>query len=220
MAQIFHPSMNTISRVTIFGFLFFVAGALVLGNFIARSPYATQATVIKDQPVPFSHAHHVGDAGLDCRYCHTSVETSSHAGLPPSKTCMNCHSQLWTESAMLEPVRESYKTGEPLEWTRVHDLPDFVYFNHAIHVNKGVACATCHGDVSKMPLMYREHTLHMEWCLSCHRNPEDFVQPGNTVFNVGKDAWKNNSEQDNKDLAAWLENHSVDKKTNCTTCHR
>ena len=126
-----------------------------------------------EQPVPFSHAHHVGGLGIDCRYCHTTVETSSFANIPPTKTCMNCHSQIWSTSPTLEPVRASFRTGESIRWTRVYDLPDFVYFNHSIHVNKGVGCESCHGRVDQMPLTWQENSLQMEWCLDCHRNPRE-----------------------------------------------
>ena len=157
---------------SVFGGVFLVAGGfLVLGQ-IVRSPYATNAGVIKDQPVPFSHAHHVGDDGIDCRYCHAGAETSSFAGLPPTQTCMNCHAYVWRKADALAPVHESYRTGEPIAWNRVNDLPDFVYFDHSIHVQKGVACRTCHGEVDTMPLMWRESTLLMEWCLACHRAPK------------------------------------------------
>ena len=138
----------------------------------------------KPQPVPFSHQHHVTGLGIDCRYCHTSVETSSFAGIPPTKTCMNCHSQIWTNAQLLEPVRASYKSGESLQWTRVNQLPDFVYFNHSIHVNKGVGCNTCHGPVDQMPLMYQQESLQMEWCLGCHRAPENNLRPRDQVFNM------------------------------------
>ena len=140
--------------------------------------------VRRPQPVPFSHQHHVAGLGIDCRYCHTSVETSSFAGIPPTKTCMNCHAQIWTNAALLEPVRESYKTGKSLVWTRVNDLPDFAYFNHSIHINKGVGCNTCHGPVDRMPLMYNQASLQMEWCLECHRAPEKNLRPRDQVFNM------------------------------------
>ena len=166
--QIFHRSTNTLSRATIYGAVFVVAALFWAG---ADSALALRhlCRSAKPQPVPFSHQHHVAGLGIDCRYCHTSVETSSFAGIPPTKTCMNCHSQIWTNAALLEPVRESYRSGKSLEWTRVNELPDFVYFNHSIHVNKGVGCNTCHGPVDHMPLMYKHASLQMEWCLECHR---------------------------------------------------
>lgn len=216
MPQIFHPSFNTISRVSIFGAVLFVAAAIGLAALVVRSPYATEAEVIQPQPVPFSHAHHVGDIGLDCRYCHTSVEDSSFAGIPPTETCMGCHSQLFADSELLAPVRESFETGEPLEWTRVHDLPDFAYFDHSIHVHKGIACVTCHGRVDRMPLMWREATLHMEWCLDCHRDPAKFIRAKDAVFDM---EW---TPPDNRpDIGEELvEAYHVQSKTNCSVCHR
>lgn len=179
MSQIFHPSTNTFSKVTIFGGVFILAAAAWIFLTLERSPYVTQAKVVREQKVPFSHRHHVSQLGIDCRYCHTSVEESNFAGIPPTKTCMTCHSQIHATAEMLEPVRESWRMGKSLEWVRVHDLPDYVYFNHSIHVKKGIGCETCHRPVSKMPLTWREHSLNMEWCLSCHRHPEDFVRPKN-----------------------------------------
>ncbi|REK18769.1 MAG: cytochrome C [Planctomycetota bacterium] len=214
MPQVFHPSMNTISRVTIFGAVLIVAGLLAVVFTIVRSPYITEVNVVREQPVPFSHQHHVGDVGLDCRYCHTSVEDSSFAGIPPTATCMNCHSQLFADSEMLEPVRESYRTGTPLEWTRVSDVPDFVYFNHSVHVRKGVACVTCHGDVAKMPLMWREHTLFMQWCLDCHWHPEQYVGSPQAVFASGSSG---DRQRVAEDLSAVVE---VESQTSCYTCHR
>jgi hypothetical protein len=164
MAQIFHPSTNTISRVTIFGGLILLIAVVTGLATINESPYITEVGVARTQPVPFSHKHHVGDDGIDCRYCHTSVEESSFAGIPPTKTCMNCHTQIWPDSPILEPVRESFRTGKSIQWTRVHNLPGFVYFNHSIHVHKGIGCVTCHGRVDRMPLMWRENTLYMDWC--------------------------------------------------------
>ena len=170
MAQIFHRSTNTIARVSIFGAIFFVAGLLYLFDQVNRSPWVTEARVAREQPIQFSHERHVAGNGIDCRYCHTSVEDSAFAGIPPTKTCMNCHSQIFSNSPYLEPVRESFRSGKSIAWTRVHDLPDFVYFNHSIHVAKGVGCTTCHGQVDRMPLMWREKSLQMDWCLDCHRS--------------------------------------------------
>lgn len=182
--QIFHASTNTIAKLSIFGGLFIAVGLLFLILGIQRSSYVTQAGVAREQPVQFSHQHHVGGIGIDCRYCHTSVETAASAGIPPTKTCMNCHSQIWLSSPYLEPVRESWKTNKPLKWNRVHDLPDFAYFDHSIHVAKGVGCSTCHGRVDRMPLMWQNASLQMEWCLECHRNPEKFIRPKSEIFNM------------------------------------
>jgi hypothetical protein len=182
MPQIFHRSSNSIAKVTIVGVLLIVAGTIVFILTLPRTPYEDEEKLAKVQPVPFSHEHHVRGLGIDCRYCHASVETAAFAGLPASRTCMTCHSQIWTEAPILEPVRESFRTDKPLDWTRIHDLPDFVYFNHSIHIAKGVACVTCHGPVETMPLMYRENSLNMEWCLSCHRDPARKIGPKEAVF--------------------------------------
>ena len=216
MSQIFHPSTNTISRVSIYGAIFLVAGALWIMQQVNRSSYVTQAFVAREQPVPFSHAHHVGDVGIDCRYCHTSVETSAFAGIPPTKTCMNCHAQLYSDSPTLEPVRESFRTGMPIVWTRVHDLPDFVYFDHSIHVNKGVACVTCHGRVDRMALTWQEASLQMEWCVGCHRHPERAVQPRDTITRLD---WQPASDRATVGLRLAKE-YNVRTRTDCSTCHR
>jgi hypothetical protein len=177
MAQIFHRSANSIAKASILGGLILVVGLLWAALQLQRSPYFTYAGVARPQPVPFPHQHHVAGLGIDCRYCHTSVEVSGFAGIPPTKTCMNCHSQIWTQAPMLEPVRESYRTGRSLSWTRANDLPDFAYFDHSIHVTKGVGCKSCHGRVDKMALMYNQASLQMEWCLNCHRAPEKNLRP-------------------------------------------
>jgi len=219
MNQIFHPSMNTIARVTIFGAVFFI---ILLGgaiDYYVRSPSITQVNVAIEQPVPFSHLHHVRQLGIDCRYCHTSVEDSSFAGIPPTETCMTCHSQIWTEAAMLEPVRQSFRTGEPLRWNRVNELADFVYFNHSIHVNKGVGCETCHGQVDNMPLTWKAETLHMEWCLECHRAPERFIRPTDQVFVTGRELPEHAQLALGKQLVA-DNNIEVGRLDNCDICHR
>src|SRR6202021_4078537 len=151
---------------------------------LQRSPWVTRQGQRPDQPVPFSHKHHVEGLGLQCQYCHTQVEKAAYAGIPPTKTCINCHAQIWPAAPLLEPVRESFRSGKSLVWTRVNDLPDFVYFNHSIHINKGVGCNTCHGPVDRMPLMYNNASLQMEWCLECHRNTEKYLRPREQVFNM------------------------------------
>jgi len=180
--QIFPRSTNAISRASLFGPVFIAAALFWIQAEVQRSPYVTYSGVRKSQPVPFSHQHHVSGLGIDCRYCHTSVEQSSFAGIPPTKTCMNCHSQIWTSASMLEPVRASYRTGQSIEWTRIHDLPDFVYFNHSIHVHKGIGCSTCHGRIDTMPLTRKVNTLYMQWCIECHRNPERYIRPRSEVL--------------------------------------
>jgi len=230
--QIFHRSTNSISRATIYGAVFVVAAAFWVAYEVQASPYTSYAEVARPQPVPFSHQHHVAALGIDCRYCHTSVETSSFAGIPPTRTCMNCHSQIWTNAAMLEPVRESFRSGKSLVWTRVNDLPDFVYFNHSIHIAKGVGCNTCHGPVDRMPLMYNYASLQMEWCLNCHRNPEEYLRPRDQVFNMRYQQpttslpvvvdGKAFADQDS--LGSYLVKkynlRTVADITSCNTCHR
>jgi len=219
MSQIFHRYTNIYSRLSILAILAFVG---LLGGVLAMlnwSAYNTNQNAVVEQPIQFSHAHHVGGMGLDCRYCHTSVEESAFANIPPTKTCMNCHSQIWTNAPILEPVRASFRENRPLHWTRVNDLPDFVYFNHSIHVKKGVGCATCHGPVDRMPLMYQEATLMMSWCLDCHRNPAKYVRPREQVFNM---AWQ--PPADDPELGERLVKEykiaSVQQLTSCSTCHR
>jgi hypothetical protein len=216
MPQIFNRSANTLARVSIAGILLLAGGTIGLIMVLGRSSYVTRANEFIEQPLQFSHAHHVSDDGIDCRYCHTSVETSSFAGIPPTKTCMNCHSQLWANSPILEPVRASFRDDTALRWIRVHDLPDFVYFNHSIHVKKGVGCETCHGRVDEMPLMVQENSLQMEWCLDCHRAPEQFVRPRSDIFTMGYRPPIPQEELGPK----LVQQYGIQSLTNCSTCHR
>jgi hypothetical protein len=183
--QVFHPSTNAFSRVSIFGAVFFIAGVAWALALFFRSSFSTKVNIPVEQPVQFSHEHHVSGLGIDCQYCHTTVEISPFAGIPSTHTCMSCHSQIWIDSPALEPVRESYRTGQPIPWVRVNDLADFTYFNHQIHVAKGVGCETCHGRVDRMPLTWKAETLYMEWCLECHREPERFLRPRDQVYTMG-----------------------------------
>jgi hypothetical protein len=219
MPQIFHHSTNVLAKLTIFGAIFIILGALWVVAAINRSSWNTGAYVEREQPVQFSHKHHVGDDGIDCRYCHTSVETSASAGMPATQTCMNCHSQIWADSPYLEPVRESARTGKPIQWTRVNDLPDYVYFNHSIHINKGVGCSTCHGNVAQMPLMYQAASLQMEWCLECHRNPEKLVRDKKDIFKMD---WQPPANQAQAGAELVKRNKIQDSfaLTSCSTCHR
>ncbi|MFN0242633.1 MAG: cytochrome c3 family protein [Planctomycetota bacterium] len=221
MAQIFHPSTNTISKVTIFGAVFLIGAAAWAWNEINRSPWITEVHVARDQPVPFSHKHHVQGLGIDCRYCHTSVEDAASAGIPATKTCMTCHSQVWKDAPILEPVRESYRNDSSIAWTRVHDLPDFAYFDHSIHVKKGVGCESCHGRVDQMPLMWRESSLNMEWCLACHRDPKPHLRPREHVFEMGFDPKLLAVPKTQAELGEELaKQYHVQSLTNCSTCHR
>ena len=216
MAQIFHRSTNTIARVSIYGALIVV---VILGfalNVVNQTSYVTEAYNARPQPVPFSHKHHVGELGLDCRYCHSTVEVSSSAGMPPTQTCMACHSQIWTNAEILEPIRVSYRDSKPIEWTRVNAVPDFVYFNHSIHLAKGVGCTTCHGPIAEMNITWRAQSLYMRWCLDCHNAPEKYLRPRSEVFNPYYRPPANQEALGRKLMAEY----KVQRLTNCTTCHR
>lgn len=220
MAQIFHRGANNIAKASIAVVIVLAGVAGYAYTQIARSSYLTNRYLERQQPVQFSHKHHTGDDGIDCRYCHTTVETSATAGIPPTQTCMNCHSQIWSDSPYLEPVRASFRDNKPIQWERVHDLPEYAYFNHSIHVAKGVGCASCHGDVASMPAVYQENTLQMEWCIACHRDPAPNIRPQSEIFNT---AWS-------KDDITPEQQKEVDEKisklrgkeilTSCSTCHR
>ncbi len=214
MAQVFDRSSNALIRASLVltGLIVIIVGVTL--NELQRSPWVTRQGQRPDQPVPFSHKHHVEGLGLQCQYCHTSVEKSMYAGIPPTKTCINCHSQIWTNAQLLEPVRQSWATGQSIPWIRVHDLPDYVYFNHSIHVNKGLGCSSCHGRVDEMPLMYMENSLQMEWCLNCHRNPVKNLRPTSEIYNM---AWAGATE----DHPVWCTQVTNDGPTanhvSCTT---
>ena len=218
MAQVFHRSANNIAKTSIVLAVILGGVAFYVVTQIARSSYVTGRYLERQQPVQFSHKHHVGDDGIDCRYCHSTVETTATAGMPPTQTCMNCHSQIWSDSPYLEPVRASFRENKPIEWERVHDLPEYVYFNHSIHVNKGVGCSSCHGDIANMPSVYQENTLQMEWCLSCHRNVENNVLPKSEIYNT---SWINDQTKAQKEeLAKQYRLRPSEMLTSCSTCHR
>ena len=218
MAQIFPSKMNILSKASIVIGAVLAGGGLAVVLGLARSPYVNMVGIPREQPVPFSHKHHVNALGIDCRYCHTSVEEVAFAGIPAVKTCMTCHSQIWTEAPVLEPIRASYRTDKAIEWIRVHDLPDFVYFNHSIHVRKGVGCVSCHGRVDQMPLMMKANSLDMQWCIACHKQPEQHLRPREAVFQMD---WQ--PEGDQLALGASLiKEYHIDKAKllNCSVCHR
>jgi hypothetical protein len=219
MAQFFNKSANNIAKISMM--LVPVLGGLAFFAYtqIARSSYLTGTFLEKQQPVQFSHKHHVGDDGIDCRYCHQTVETTASAGMPATQTCMNCHSQLWAESPYLEPVRASFRDNKPIEWQRVHDLPEYTYFNHSIHVAKGVGCSTCHGQIDNMPAVYQENTLQMEWCIACHRAPEKFIRPKSEIFNM---QWIDGDidASERAKLKADYKIRSAEMMTSCSVCHR
>lgn len=214
MAQLFPRSSNSFSKASIIGAVVVITAIITLASIYFRSPYINQVEVVREQPVPFSHRHHVNELGIDCRYCHINVEQSQSAGMPTSETCMNCHSQIWKDSPMLEPVRESFRTGKPVQWTRVNRVPDFVYFDHSIHVARGVACTTCHGPIQKMPLAWRQASMQMSWCLQCHRHPEKFVGKKSDVFKPVVE------ELPDPDGAKFVKERHIESQTNCSVCHR
>jgi hypothetical protein len=221
MAQIFGKSSNSLSRITLacvfFGFFLF--WGVVYG--VYRSPYATGQNVPLQQPAPFSHQHHVAGLGIDCRYCHTSVETSAFAGIPATEICMTCHSQVWKDAPVLAPVRESLATQQPIAWTRVHQLPDFVFFNHSIHVQKGVGCSTCHGRVDEMPITWKAHSLYMRWCLDCHEAPEKFVRPRSEIFNMSWNPPEDQAERGARLMAQYqISTERLQQLRDCGMCHR
>ena len=226
MAQLFNPAMNSIARVSILGVIILVACAGMVAWNVENSPFITRQGEAGAQPVPFSHEHHVGGLGIDCRYCHTSVETSPVAGLPATKVCMTCHSQIWTNAQMLQPIRDSWRNNTPIAWTRVHSLPGFVFFDHSIHINKGIGCASCHGKVDEMPLMWKDKSLQMQWCLQCHRDPESALRPRNEVFNLHYDAAHDpahpGATQESLGRELKEQYHLLPRQQleNCSTCHR
>jgi hypothetical protein len=218
MPQIFKRRSNTVARVFLIGSVasvFLLWGVLYA---VYRSPYTTEVNKPRDQPVQFSHQHHYSGLGIDCRYCHTSVEHSSYAGLPPTHTCMTCHSQVWTDAPILAPVRESLATDTPLQWNYVNDIPDYVFFNHGIHVQKGIGCSTCHGRVDHMPLTWKAHSLYMRWCLDCHEDPAKFIRPREQVFNM---AWEPPPDQYERGRQLVKEYHvNTSQLRDCSMCHR
>jgi hypothetical protein len=217
MAQLFPRAANQIAKASVaLGGIVGAGGLTLLLFVVPRSGYVTGQKEAREQPVPFYHMHHVGGMGIDCRYCHTSVDKSATAGIPPTKTCMNCHSQIFRDSPTLEPVRASWRDGTSIEWVKVHDLPDFVYFNHSAHVNKGVGCSTCHGRIDRMAYVLQEKSLLMEWCLDCHRQPEKYLRPKSEVYNPAYEEPANQLELGRR-LAT---DYDVKPQVTCSTCHR
>ena len=218
MPQLFSPASDTVARSLLVAALVVPLLLVALAYGVAQSPMVTDQKKVVTQPVPFSHEHHVGQLGLDCRYCHTQVEKTWFAGFPPTETCMTCHSQIWTNSAMLAPVRESFARDKPIAWQRVHRLPDYVYFDHSIHVAKGVGCTTCHGQVNTMPLMMQNAPLTMGWCLECHRDPAKNLRPQSQIFSLTWQPDPDQAEKGHKLLADY--GIKVDHLTDCSVCHR
>jgi hypothetical protein len=230
--QLFHPQFSSLFKAG----LVLAACCLAIAPFFCywlyQTPYVTLAQRHEEQPIPFSHRHHVGGLGIDCRYCHVGVEHSAFAGLPSTHTCITCHSQIWTNAAMLAPVRESYdgpeplgdggrgadlRGGRPIRWKQVNRLPDFVFFNHGIHVHAGVACATCHGRVDQMAIIRKEKPLTMQWCLDCHRQPLGSIGSREDVFKMPP---PRRTEAERTALAARYHIMPSHQLSNCTMCHR
>jgi hypothetical protein len=221
MAQIFGKSSNSIARVSLIGLVFGFFGFWGVVYAVYRSPYTTEVNVPRIQEVPFSHQHHVSGLGIDCRYCHDSVENSAFAGIPPTHTCMSCHSQLWTDAPMLAPVRESMASGKPLQWQRVNQTPDFVFFNHSIHVQKGIGCSTCHGRVDEMPLTWKAHSLYMRWCVDCHEAPERNLRPKDQIFNMKWEPPPDQLERGRELLSTYhISKERLSQLRDCSMCHR
>jgi NAD-dependent SIR2 family protein deacetylase len=218
MPQIFRPYADTVARIVLLAILIVPFLAIGVAYAIMQSNYVTGQTLTLEQPVPFSHEHHVGGLGLDCRYCHSAVEQSALAAVPPTHTCMTCHSQLYTQTEMLAPVRTSLAENSPIHWNKVNKLPDYVYFDHSIHIAKGVGCTTCHGQVDRMPLMRQAAPLTMGWCLDCHRDPTPHLRPAAAVFDPDWQAPPDQRAQGQKLLAQY----HIDTKhlTDCSVCHR
>ena len=217
MSKIFPKSANKLPLQIIL-FVFLLAGAVTAATTYYATPKYTRVGYAPVQPVPFSHALHVGQVGLDCRYCHSNVEKSGVANVPTAQTCMNCHSAIKTDSPLLAPVRASYESGDPVPWKRIHQMPDYVYFNHAAHVNRGVSCVECHGKINEMEVVAHSKPLSMSFCLDCHRQPEKFVRPLDQITNLN---W---TPEQMTDHAAWaadfVKSNKITPPTSCTGCHR
>jgi hypothetical protein len=217
MPQLFPPAFDLAAKLIMFVLLLLLIGGACSFYLLNRSPYWTNVGVTLNQPVPFSHQHHVGDLGIDCRFCHASVATSSYAGMPDTQTCMTCHSQIWKDAAMLAPVRQSYAENKPIKWNRVNEVPGFVYFDHSIHINKGVGCSSCHGRVDEMPITWKATDMEMQWCLSCHRHPEGQLRQLTQVYQMDWAPARN--PQVAADLSRARDIHK-DHLTDCSACHR
>jgi len=220
MAQLFPRAANQIAYSSIIGAGLLVGALLAASVGFWYSGLITRVGVVREQPIPFSHAHHVGGEGFDCRYCHTSVEKEAFAGIPSTHTCMTCHSQIWKDAPVLQPARDSLRTDRSIEWTRVHDLSDFAYFNHSIHVNKGVGCSSCHGRIDEMQLTFKVNTLYMQWCINCHRNPEKVLRPKDQIFNMAWEAPADQLTVQGPKLRKEYQIQPTSLLTSCSTCHR
>jgi len=218
MAQLFQPYADMGVRAVLVAIAVSPAVLIAASFAVPRSPFVTGQSLVHLQPIPFSHEHHVGFDGLDCRYCHFGAETSRWAGIPPTEVCMTCHSQIFTEAAVLAPARDSLASGEPIPWRRVKALPDYVYFDHSIHLAKGVGCTTCHGQVDQMPLTLQAQPMTMGWCIDCHRNPAPHLRRREEVF---ADSWSPPADQ-SEEGRKLMAQYEIDTThlTDCSVCHR
>jgi hypothetical protein len=214
MAALFPPWANTATTLVLGAVVVALAGGLAAPMIYARMPYATHEGDPVVQPIPFDHRHHVRDDGIDCLYCHEAAERSAFAGVPPSDRCLGCHNQLWNDSALIAPLRASVATGEPIRWRRVHALPDFVYFDHSIHVTRGIGCVSCHGRVDQMAAVYQVHPLTMDWCLDCHRDPTPHLRPRDQVTRM------DDAVAPPARTAELARQYQTRRLTHCSTCHR
>ena len=217
--QLFAPGADAVMRLVLWSIVVVLVGGGAMALTWSYGDFVGNVGVAPEQPVPFSHKHHSGELGLDCRNCHAQVTHEATAGLPPTHTCMTCHSEIWTGSSMLAPVRDSFAKEDPLHWVRVNRLPDYVYFNHSIHVAKGVGCSSCHGAVNEMQLTYAAQSFRMEFCLSCHRAPEQFVRPQSEIWNM---QWQPPANQATlgPDLVKQYHILGPQRLTDCSICHR
>lgn len=215
MAQVFGRHMDFVARLVVLGVIVVGVGLFWIWRAASASAHPVGSAV--EQPIPFSHKHHVGDDGIDCRYCHASVETAATAGMPSVEVCMSCHSQLYTDQPALQPLIEAWQSGKPIRWQRVHDLPDFAYFDHSVHVNNGVGCVSCHGRVDEMPLTWRHASLNMQWCLDCHRDPAQALRPRDKVFDL---AWQPANQRATGEALIAAYHVPMERLTECSTCHR
>jgi len=217
--QLFAPGADAVLRLWLWALVVIVIVAGVGLNGLAHSNYVGNVGVAPEQPVPFSHKHHSGELGLDCRNCHQQVEAQETAGLPPTHTCMTCHSEIWNQSPMLQPVRDSLANNQPLHWTRINRLPSYVYFNHSIHTTKGIGCSSCHGAVDTMQLTYAAQSFTMEFCLTCHRAPQKFIRPEPEIWNM---EWTPPANQQQLGATLVAQHHIAGpaRLTDCSTCHR
>ena len=214
MRPLFSRSSNGVLRVVILVLLLGAVGTPVLLMAWVRTPLNLMQYEPIDQPIQFDHRHHVQDDGIDCRYCHTSVETSDTAGIPATSVCMGCHGQIWNDATLIEPLRRSWQQKQPIVWNRVHELPDFVYFNHSAHIAAGVGCVTCHGRVDQMARVYKAKPMTMQWCLDCHRNPAPNLRPADRITDM---RWQPSGPEVGLEL---MKKNEVNPPTYCSGCHR